>query len=276
MLSGDVPQRKRETLLGRFVRGELNMLVATDVAARGLHIPAVSHVFNYDLPLDPEDYVHRIGRTARLGAEGDAISFACDEYAMGLPDIEQFIEQKIPVAQFDPSLLMPVPRGRAPGAEGGEMSVVEDALREASEERRKRRERDQRDGRRGDSRGPRSGDGRSRGEGRSRSSAEGASRETRPERTENPQMPPRTEATRRPEPAVAEAGQGSEEQRRRRRRSRGRGRGPEQADASGTATTPQGTERPTGEKRGRPSLGARLKSTIKSWFRRLGMPRTQR
>ena len=276
VLSGDVPQRKRETLLGRFVRGELNMLVATDVAARGLHIPAVSHVFNYDLPLDPEDYVHRIGRTARLGAEGDAISFACDEYAMGLPDIEQFIEQKIPVAQFDPSLLMPVPRGRAPGAEGGEMSVVEDALREASEERRKRRERDQRDGRRGDSRGPRSGDGRSRGEGRSRSSAEGASRETRPERTENPQMPPRTEATRRPEPAVAEAGQGSEEQRRRRRRSRGRGRGPEQADASGTATTPQGTERPTGEKRGRPSLGARLKSTIKSWLRRLGMPRTQR
>src|SRR5690606_18350460 len=95
VLSGDVPQKKRESLLGRFVRGELELLVATDVAARGLHIPAVSHVYNYDLPFDAEDYVHRIGRTARLGAEGDAISFACDEYAMSLPDIEAFIDQKI-------------------------------------------------------------------------------------------------------------------------------------------------------------------------------------
>src|SRR5690625_7831370 len=72
------------------------MLVCTDVAARGLHIPHVSHVFNYDLPFDAEDYVHRIGRTARLGREGDAISFACERYAMGLPDIEAYIEQKIP------------------------------------------------------------------------------------------------------------------------------------------------------------------------------------
>ncbi len=78
------------------------MLVATDVAARGLHIPDVSHVFNYDLPHDAEDYVHRIGRTARLGAEGDAISFACDLYAMGLPDIETYIDQKIPIAPIDP------------------------------------------------------------------------------------------------------------------------------------------------------------------------------
>ena len=82
----------------RFQKGDIEILVATDVAARGLHIPAVSHVFNYDLPQDAEDYVHRIGRTARLGAEGDAISFACDMYAMGLPDIEAYIEQKIPVA----------------------------------------------------------------------------------------------------------------------------------------------------------------------------------
>ncbi|MCB1566051.1 MAG: ATP-dependent RNA helicase RhlB, partial [Xanthomonadales bacterium] len=105
-LSGDVPQRKRQTLLGRFQRGELGILVATDVAARGLHIPEVSHVFNYDLPQDAEDYVHRVGRTARLGAEGDAISFACDKYAMTLPDIEAYIEQKIPVEPLTEDLLV--------------------------------------------------------------------------------------------------------------------------------------------------------------------------
>src|SRR4029079_730341 len=116
-LSGDVPQAKRERLLNKFQRGEIEMLVATDVAARGLHIPAVSHVFNYDLPHDAEDYVHRIGRTARLGAEGDAISFACDLYAMGLPDIESYIEQKIPTAPITPDMLVvPPPRPRAANA----------------------------------------------------------------------------------------------------------------------------------------------------------------
>jgi ATP-dependent RNA helicase RhlB len=110
-ISGDVPQLKRQKLLQRFQDGQLDILVATDVAARGLHIPAVSHVFNYDLPQDAEDYVHRIGRTARLGAEGDAISFACDLYAMSLPDIETYIGQSIPVASMDPDLLiMPKPR----------------------------------------------------------------------------------------------------------------------------------------------------------------------
>jgi ATP-dependent RNA helicase RhlB len=110
-ISGDVPQLKRQKLLQRFQDGQLDILVATDVAARGLHIPAVSHVFNYDLPHEAEDYVHRIGRTARLGAEGDAISFACDLYAMSLPDIEAYIGQSIPVAAMDPALLvMPKPR----------------------------------------------------------------------------------------------------------------------------------------------------------------------
>ena len=115
-LSGDVPQAKRERLLGKFQAGDIEILVATDVAARGLHIPAVSHVFNFDLPQDAEDYVHRIGRTARLGAEGDAISFACDLYAQGLPDIETYIEQKIPTAPVTPELLLPTPpRKRADG-----------------------------------------------------------------------------------------------------------------------------------------------------------------
>jgi ATP-dependent RNA helicase RhlB len=116
-LSGDVPQAKRERLLAKFQKGEIELLVATDVAARGLHISAVSHVFNYDLPHDAEDYVHRIGRTARLGAEGDAISFACDLYAMGLPDIEAYIEQKIPTAPITADLLAAVPpRARATAA----------------------------------------------------------------------------------------------------------------------------------------------------------------
>jgi len=114
MLSGDVPQKKRQSLLAKFQRGDIEILIATDVAARGLHIQDVSHVFNYDLPQDAEDYVHRIGRTARLGAEGDAISFACDMYAQGLPDIEAYIGQKIPVARVDPELLIaPPPRPRA-------------------------------------------------------------------------------------------------------------------------------------------------------------------
>ena len=76
----------------------MELTLATDVASRGLHIPDVSHVFNFDLPNDAEDYVHRIGRTARAGAEGDAISFGCEEYAISLPDIEQYIGHQIPRA----------------------------------------------------------------------------------------------------------------------------------------------------------------------------------
>jgi ATP-dependent RNA helicase RhlB len=96
MLSGDVPQKKRQSLIKSFAEGGFPVLVATDVAARGLHIPDVTHVFNFDLPQEPEEYVHRVGRTARIGAGGAAISFACEEYAYHLPDIELYIERKIP------------------------------------------------------------------------------------------------------------------------------------------------------------------------------------
>jgi ATP-dependent RNA helicase RhlB len=126
-LSGDVPQKKRQSLLAKFQRGDLALLVATDVAARGLHIPDVSHVFNYDLPQDAEDYVHRIGRTARLGAEGDAISFACDKYAMTLPEIEAYIEQRIPVAALDADLLrMPKAPPRVEAVEAADEDEDED------------------------------------------------------------------------------------------------------------------------------------------------------
>jgi ATP-dependent RNA helicase RhlB len=104
-LSGDVPQNKRLRFLRDFHEGKLAVLIATDVASRGLHIPDVSHVFNFDLPQDPPDYVHRIGRTARAGAEGDAISFACEEYAVSLPDIESYVGHKIPFAPIAPELL---------------------------------------------------------------------------------------------------------------------------------------------------------------------------
>jgi ATP-dependent RNA helicase RhlB len=100
-ISGDVPQTKRLKMMRDFHNGDLAVLIATDVASRGLHIPDVSHVFNFDLPNDAEDYVHRIGRTARAGAEGDAISFGCEEYAISLPDIERYIGHQIPRAAIE-------------------------------------------------------------------------------------------------------------------------------------------------------------------------------
>ena len=144
VLSGDVPQKKRESLLKKFQAGQLEILVATDVAARGLHIDGVSHVYNYDLPFDAEDYVHRIGRTARLGAEGDAISFACERYAMGLPDIEAYIEQKIPSEPVTAELLTPLPRKpreRVEGEEGEDNESVSEIFREAREARAAEEER---------------------------------------------------------------------------------------------------------------------------------------
>ncbi|PKG98032.1 ATP-dependent RNA helicase RhlB [Paraglaciecola sp. MB-3u-78] len=106
LLSGDVPQNKRLKILENFTSGVLDVLVATDVAARGLHIPMVSHVFNYDLPDDAEDYVHRIGRTGRAGESGSSISFACEKYALNLPAIEDYVQHSIPVTDYNPNDLM--------------------------------------------------------------------------------------------------------------------------------------------------------------------------
>jgi ATP-dependent RNA helicase RhlB len=124
-ISGDVPQRKRLRMLRDFHEGTLAVLIGTDVASRGLHIPDVSHIFNYDLPQDPEDYVHRIGRTARAGAEGDAISFGCEEYVISLPDIEAYIGRKLPVAAVPVEVLPEIStpershRPRHSGGQGG-------------------------------------------------------------------------------------------------------------------------------------------------------------
>ncbi len=117
IISGRVRQEQRQKLLKRFHDGDIPVLVATDVAARGLHIPDVTHVFNFDLPQDPPDYVHRIGRTARLGAKGDAISFACEDYAFHLPEIEEFIGYPIRTesagVELMPEITIPPPPKRS-------------------------------------------------------------------------------------------------------------------------------------------------------------------
>lgn len=106
VISGDVEQRKRLNILEQFKRGELAILIATDVASRGLHIDGISHVINYDLPQDAEDYVHRIGRTARAGAEGEAISLADEDGAFYVEAIEEYIKHKIPVEWAEEELFI--------------------------------------------------------------------------------------------------------------------------------------------------------------------------
>ena len=105
-ITGDLDQKIRLKVLSRFRSGTLPILVATDVASRGLHIEGVTHVINYDLPHDSEDYVHRIGRTARAGAGGRAISLACEAYVHSLPDIEELIRQKIPVMPLTEEMIV--------------------------------------------------------------------------------------------------------------------------------------------------------------------------
>ena len=106
LISGDVVQEKRLRIMEEFKEGKLPILIATDVASRGLHIEGVSHVINYDLPEDCEDYVHRIGRTARAGAAGKAISFADEEGALYLEAIEEYIHHKIPTEWAEDELFV--------------------------------------------------------------------------------------------------------------------------------------------------------------------------
>ena len=146
MLTGDVPQKKRLALLDQFTRGELPILLATDVAARGLHIPNVSHVFNYDLLQDAEDYVHRVGRTARVGARGDAVSFSCERFCYSLTDIEAFIGKSIPAEVASAELMVdpepparrrhPPPPNRRRSSGGSRSSTPRGGARHGSRERR--------------------------------------------------------------------------------------------------------------------------------------------
>ncbi len=108
-MSGDVPQQKRLQVLEQFRSGQLRVLVATDVAGRGIHIDGVSHVINYSLPETPDDYVHRIGRTGRAGQSGVSISFAGEDDAFALPPIEALLGQPLACETPPARLLLPVP-----------------------------------------------------------------------------------------------------------------------------------------------------------------------
>jgi ATP-dependent RNA helicase RhlB len=116
LMSGAVPQNKRMRLLDDFRSGRLRVVVATDVAARGLHIEDISHVINFDLPYEPDSFVHRIGRTGRAGATGTAVSFACEDESFIIPEIETFIGHPIKCQLPEEDLLseLPPPVSRIP------------------------------------------------------------------------------------------------------------------------------------------------------------------
>jgi ATP-dependent RNA helicase RhlB len=229
-ISGDVPQKKRLRMIRDFHSGELAILIGTDVASRGLHIPDVRYVFNYDMPQDPEDYVHRIGRTARAGAEGDAISLGCEDFVQSLPDIEAYIGRSIP-------------RG----------AVTEELLAEITVPHRERRRFGGPGGSRGGSGGSRGGPGGSRGgfgggRGRSGSGGSGGGGGRRgPPRddrhNDRPSTPvaatPPVEAPRGPDQsASAPSGDGGEQRKRRRRRRGGSGRTPPGGAEPGSPPNP--------------------------------------
>ena len=159
-ISGDLPQRKRFKLMERFKNGQIKILLATDVASRGIHVEDVSHVINYDIPQESENYVHRIGRTARAGKTGKAITLACEEYVYHLDPLETMLGYKIPVAWPEEDL------------------YAHDRSRPEDLERPPRP--DQRTGRRERDRGDRD-----RGRGRERS----RDGRRRPERDESPKKP---------------------------------------------------------------------------------------
>ncbi len=125
ILTGDVPQQKRSRRLEDFKSGKIRVMVATDVMARGIHIEAMDHVINYNLPQDPEDYVHRIGRTGRAGAAGTSISFADEWDSFYIPDIEAYMERGLPCTEPKTDwLVLPPPafrkkKKRPAGRKGG-------------------------------------------------------------------------------------------------------------------------------------------------------------
>ncbi len=109
LLSGAVEQKKRVRVLDDFKAGKVQVLVATDVAGRGLHVEGISHVINYHMPMDPEDYVHRIGRTGRAGEVGTSISFACELDSFAIPDIEEYLGHPLQCEHPSEDMLKPVP-----------------------------------------------------------------------------------------------------------------------------------------------------------------------
>jgi len=224
MISGDIEQKKRMRILEKFKAGELPILVATDVASRGLHIDDVTHVFNYDLPQDAEDYVHRIGRTARAGATGTAYSFADEQYVFSLEDIHKYIGAKIPVIWPDEDMFAKEKR-RTP----------EERAASEARDRERRADREAIEARRGG----RGGGGGRPGGGRP---SPGRPADTRPRPAPKPQATqPRPAAVKPTPPAGAEArpDSGDEAAQKKRRRRRKKPAGVEGGAPQGGS--PQGT-----------------------------------
>jgi ATP-dependent RNA helicase RhlB len=238
-ISGDVPQNKRLRMLRDFHEGSLAVLIGTDVASRGLHIPDVSHVFNYDLPEDPEDYVHRIGRTARAGAEGDAISLGCEDFVQSLPDIEAYIGRSIPRDAITPEMLAEIELPRRERRLFGDRPGFGERGRGGGGGRGGSRG----GGREGGSREGGSREGGSREGGREGGSREGGSRSEAPRETRVPsaaQSPRPQTSHQTPAPPAAAGDPGASEsagapKKRRRRGGRGRGRKPAGADGGTTS-----------------------------------------
>jgi ATP-dependent RNA helicase RhlB len=122
LMSGEIPQNKRLKTLDQFKNGDIQVLVATDVAGRGIHVQGVTHVFNYNLPDNAEDYVHRIGRTGRAGEHGISISFASEDDAFALPGIESYISQKLTTSVPEEDLLQPLEKPLIQRRRGGRRS----------------------------------------------------------------------------------------------------------------------------------------------------------
>ncbi|KEF32123.1 ATP-dependent RNA helicase RhlB [Marinobacter nitratireducens] len=119
LMSGEIAQNKRLKTLEQFKKGTIQVLVATDVAGRGIHVNGVTHVFNYNLPENAEDYVHRIGRTGRAGQTGVSVSFAGEDDSFALPEIEKYISQKLKTAVPDENLMAPLEKPRITRRRGG-------------------------------------------------------------------------------------------------------------------------------------------------------------
>ncbi len=235
-ITGDLPQRKRFRLMERFKSGEVRILIATDVASRGIHVEDVSHVINYDVPQDPENYVHRIGRTARAGRTGKAITLACEEYVYHLEPLEAFLGFRLPVVWPEDDWFLE------------DRSRPEDLRRPRRTERRESRRDAERPGRRGV---------RERGRGAAASAAAAAEpRKPREKRVpgaffgfgpqpveQEPEAPceaedavPAPAST--PPPESAPAGETTERPKKRRRRRRKKRSAPAAEDAAGSPPPP--------------------------------------
>ncbi|NOU35275.1 MAG: DEAD/DEAH box helicase [Kiritimatiellaceae bacterium] len=118
ILSGAVAQNKRQRILADFKDGRCKLVVATDVAGRGIHVDDITHVINFNIPAQPDDYVHRIGRTGRAGKKGISVTFACEKESFELPAIEELLGKRLPCIQPEPEMLiLPAPVRKAPHRE---------------------------------------------------------------------------------------------------------------------------------------------------------------